>query len=215
MIYSKDEWAKMKWNLDALNASDSVLEKYPDLASIFEPLTEKLSVLPISADMAVKFIILSYHRKSPFVINLADTIQRKTEVLSYLGLKRDKNNRYGTGIEEMIFVQNENLAYATIHFLKYENDRLWAKYCVNSELYWRAMFYTMKEGETVGSKGADEILKIQLENKKKLGEIEREMEIQETTLFADDKELVNFFASYMEESKKVKVFPEDFVMNEK
>jgi hypothetical protein len=157
---------------------------------------------------------LVYHKKSPFVSNVADVIDRKVQALGYLGVKRNKEGKFSKEIDDIIFVRNEALAYITIHFIKYENDRMWAKYCVNSELYWRAMFLTMKEGDTSGSKGADEILKIQLENKKKLSDIEREMEAQESTIFADDKDVANYVPSYIEREKKALITPEDYAAGE-
>ena len=214
MNYPSEQWAKMRWNIHALQPKSSVLTEFSDLNQIFTGLDEEFDKCELDKENLVRYIILVYHKKSPFVSNVADVIDRKVQALGYLGVKRNKEGKFSKEIDDIIFVRNEALAYITIHFIKYENDRMWAKYCVNSELYWRAMFLTMKEGDTSGSKGADEILKIQLENKKKLSDIEREMEAQESTIFADDKDVANYVPSYIEREKKALITPEDYAAGE-
>lgn len=208
MNYPSEQWAKMRWNINTLQAP--LLTTYTDLNDLFTGLDKEFHKCELDKETLIKYIILVYHKKSPFVSNVADVIDRKVQVLAYLGVKRNKDGKFPPEIDDLIFVRNEALAYITIHFIKYENDRMWAKYCVNSELYWRAMFLTMKEGDTSGSKGADEILKIQLENKKKLSDIEREMEAQESIIFADDKDVANYVPSYIEREKKALIMPEDY-----
>ena len=212
MTFSKEQWAKMKWAIHDLPKNKDVLNAYPDLNNIFSGITDWVGKYSLTEfDEFVRYLILVYHQKSPFAQNISDTIKRKVEVLVYLGIKPDAKGKFSDNIDRLIYVRDESVAYITIQFIKYENDRMWAKYCVNCELYWRAMFLTMKEGES-DKKGADEVLKVQLENKKKLSDVEREMEAQESVIFSDDKDVANYVPSYLEEEKKLKIFPEDFVL---
>lgn len=215
MVFSKEQWAKMRYDISELQPNEKVTDRFPEINSIFKNVGKWMQSHDITDEETfLRYLILVYHKHSPFAKNVADVIDRKVSVLEYLNVKRNKDGRFSDKIDDLIFVRNENTAYLTIHFIKYENDRLWAKYCVNSELYWRAMFLTMKEGETPGNKGADEILKIQLENKKKLNDIEKEMEAQENLIFSDDRDVANYVPSYLEEEKKMKIFPEDYFLKD-
>jgi hypothetical protein len=214
------DYGLMKWKISDVPLDKSVLDTFPELQSIFAGLNfekkfGKRAVLDY--DKAIRYVIYTYHRQSPLIQVISDVIKRKVHVMEMLGIKKGESGRFSKAIEEIIYSRNELIAHLTIHFLKYENDRLWAKYCVNCELYWRAMHLIMKEGELKQDdkkKTVDDVLKTQLENKKKLIDIEKDMMAQEQILF-EDKPLTDFAASYMEEEKRTVIFPEDLVYNSK
>lgn len=207
MVFTTEQWAKMKWSIE-----EDILTRHSDLRDIFKIISADFFKYDLTdIDTLVRYTILVYHKRSPMAQHISDIIQRKVEALEYLGIKKNKEGRFDEKIEQLIYAQSDIVAYTAIHFLKYENDRTWVKYCVNSELYWRTLAMTMKDAQAFGNKSPDDILKLQLDNKKKLTEIEKEMGIQEAAIFSDDNNLVNYVPSYLEEEKKWTIFPEDFV----
>ena len=90
MIYSNEEWGKCRWRVDTVAEDIRCYDVYPELADIFKPIVTAYQGISVegnlSMDSIVRYIVLTYHRFSPFAVNEQNIIKRKIQVCEFIGL---------------------------------------------------------------------------------------------------------------------------------
>lgn len=96
-----------------------VFEKYPELGLIPSIMNYPIEV--------IKYVVLMYHKSSPFIKMFQDINTRKAECMAMAGLEEEQ--------KELIDFSDINFIYMVSEFLKSQNSRLWSMIVSNEETF--------------------------------------------------------------------------------
>lgn len=215
MKYSNEMWAKCRWRIDTVPTSEKIYEHYPELADVFKPILKAYTEAsaPLSDDQLIRYIVLTYHRFSPYAINEQNIIKRKIEVCEYIWLDTNKPQ-----IEAVIANKNRFVNNAAIYFLKQEGDMDWLELQQYLDAYFQIM-EALTDGTTESEKKTtpQDIAKVKLAIVKDMKEIKREIEVLSARVFRDDNDLLGHVERYKrsEEESFIILSPEDYVKSKR
>lgn len=216
MKYSNDLWAKCRWRIDNIPSDKKVHEEYPELADIFKPIVKAYKETDngenISLDLLIRYVVLVYHRFSPFACNEQNIIKRKIEVCELIGLNVDKKE-----VEKIIANKNQFVNNSALWFLKQEGDMDWLELNEYLEAYYQIMAALTDGSMQESNKTAQDIAKVKLGIVKEMKSIKSEIEQLSAKVFRDDSDLLNFVEKYKKaEEEDFKILsPEDFVRSKR
>lgn len=192
------DFTKMKYPVDSKNYKD--IESLHKVFSDFGYKTEAMTT-----EQLVKYIVFCYHRTSPFVQNTESLIDRKREILDYIGVKKTKNNYYTDDVQKVIKNQDELVSRAACLFLRYENNIKYYSFVQTLEA-----FYSLNDQLAIGATSAKEgkdVADIAI----KLDKVEDRLEKLKRELAEGDTALCDHIGSLEKDIEKgLKLFPEDF-----
>ena len=193
--YSFEDGKQMKYNV-LIPKDQSVLETYPDLAAIFEDMREQLiSVDGMRADQVVRYIVLTYHLKSPLIQREENILQRKKRAMQIIGMTTDKKGFFSQHIMTVIANKNQKTIDLIFRFLRFENNIDWCELCALTELYFD--YQKVISEETAGSdkKTAADIMDKKLAARTKSKGLKDEMNALSLSVFKADVSLMDYVGS--------------------
>ena len=200
VTYDARQWEKCKWNLSELSNKKSCLEEIPALREHFNPLESavyKNADIGIPYEKMVRYIVLVYHRYSPYAIYQQDIVARKFDVCEFIGLDIKK-----TEIKKIIANQVEFVSYAALYFLKHEANIAWLELQVYLESYYQIMSALTDGAEPTGTKGAIDVAKSKLQVVKEMKVIKSEIDSLSAQIFNQDNDLLNHIERFKEVEKQ-------------
>jgi translation initiation factor 2B subunit (eIF-2B alpha/beta/delta family) len=211
MKYSNDEWAKCRWKLDSIPEGVECYQHYPELQDLFKPIVKayvETDSVTISLDQLIRYVVLVYHRYSPYAKNEQNIIKRKIDVCEFIGL--DVNSAETVKI---IANKNQFVNNSALYFLKQEGDMDWLELNEYLEAYYQIMAALTDGSMQEGNKTAQDIAKVKLGIVKEMKSIKAEIEQLSAKVFKDDSDLLNHVERYKkaEEENFVVLSPEDFI----
>lgn len=214
MKYSDDLWKKCRWDMRAVPADKKVYEQFPELFDIFSPIIEayaKADDIGISIDLLIRYIVLVYHRHSPYATQEQNIVKRKIDVCDLIGLPTNKSETVN-----IIANQNKLANNAAMHFLKQENME-WAELQQYLNAYFQIMGALTDDSSQDTSKTVQDIAKVKLGIVKEMKGIKQEIEQLSSKVFAGDIDLVNYVEQYRkaEETNFQIIMPEDFIKSKR
>ena len=214
MIYSNEVWIKCRWRIDHIQKGELCYEVYPELAEIFKPFIANYneSDNQISIDLLIRYVVLVYHRYSPYAINEQNIIKRKIDVCELIGLNIEDKE-----VEKVIANRNKFVNVAVIHFLKQESSIDWFELNQYLESYYQIMSALTDDSDDIGTKTIQDIAKIKLGIVKEMKQIKSEIEQLTAKVFREDSDMLNYVERYKkaEEENFVVLSPEDFVKSKR
>lgn len=211
MKYGESDWAKCRWKLAELPVDILSYEKYPELGEIFKPIIASYQDEFPSIDTLIRYIVLVYHRNSPYAKNEGNIIKRKIDVCELLGLDIEKSE-----IKLMIANQTNSSVVAIIHFLKQENSLDWFELQVLTETYYQTMF-TLLDDSDVGKKTGIEIAEKKNKVVQQFKTTKTDIQMLSDKIFSNDTDLLNMVERYKkaEEENFLILSPEDYVRSKR
>lgn len=223
VTYDSRQWEKCKWDLSNLSDKLSCLEKFPELREKFAKIEtayykgasnsedEKLKLVThndIPFEKIVRYVILVYHRYSPYAIHQQDIIARKFDVCEFIGL-----NPKGAAVKKMIANQFEFINSTALFFLKHESNMVWLELQTYLEAYYQIMGALVDGREDTSSKGVVDNAKTKLAVVKDVKNIKSEIDSLSAQIFGGDNNLLNYVERYKEdEATEFSIYsPEMFV----
>ncbi len=216
MKYSADQWVKCRWRIDNVPIDKKVLDEYPELNDIFKPIVkaykEAANEVSIPLDILVRYVVLVYHRRSPYAANEINIIKRKIEVCEAIGLNVEKEE-----VKKLIANQLHIVSIAAVHFLKQENSLDWFELQVLSETFYQTMFTLLDNSADVGNKTGIEIAEKKNKVVQQFKATKNDIQLLSDKIFSNDVDLLNQVERYKkaEEENFVLVFPEDYIRSKK
>lgn len=217
MKYSADQWVKCRWRIDNVPIDKKVLDEYPELNDIFKPIVkaykEAGANTDISLDLLVRYIVLTYHRFSPYSINEQNIIKRKIDVCELIGLNPEKDVAVAIIDNKNRFVNN-----AAMYFLQQEGDMDWLELNQYLDAYYQIMA-ALTDGSNDSEKKTtpQDIAKTKLGIVKDMKEIKREIETLSAKVFREDTNLLNFVEQYRRDEQEsfIILSPEDYIRSKR
>lgn len=192
------DFSKMKYPIDSTNYKD--IEPLQKIFSEFHYQTEAMT-----NEQIVKYIVLCYHKTSPFVMNTESLIDRKREILTHVGVKQTKHGYYTDDVQKIIKNQDADVSRAACLLLRYENNIKYYSFVQTLEA-----FYSLNDQLSVGATSArdgKDIADIAI----KLDKVEDRLEKLRRELSEGDAALCDHIGSLEKDIEKgVKLFPEDY-----
>ena len=217
MKYSNDLWAKCRFRIDNIPADKKCYEELPELADIFKPIVKAYEETDnesnITLDLLIRYVVLVYHRFSPYAVQEQNIIKRKIEVCELIGLNVEQERTANIIANKNRFVNN-----AALHFLKQEGNMDWLELQQYLDAYYQIM-EALTDGNMDSEKKTtpQDIAKVKLGIVKDMKEIKREIESLSGKVLRDDNSLLNYveqFKKAEEEDFKI-LSPEDFVRSKR
>ncbi len=199
------EFEKLKYRVDLVPLSENCCDKIPDLKNIF--LEYKGYKTPtLTNDLLVRFIVLTYDQKSPFVEKLNNIKERKVAVLNYLQIQ-DKDGVFPEDIQDIVKSTDPTTARVVYQYCKFQYSLAYFAFVTTVETY-----ISMNErlGEDISSaKDTKDTADILV----KLDKVEERIEKLSDKLFKRDTDLKDFIGSVLVvEGRKKKILPEDWAV---
>lgn len=214
MTYSKELWAKCRWQFDLIPKGQACHEFYVELADIFKPIIKAYESADqsISLDLLIRYVVLVYHRHSPFATQEQNIIKRKIDVCGYIGLDVCKKE-----VEKIIANQNKFVNNTALFFLKQDDSMDWLELSQYLEAYYQVMGALTDDSSQDTSKTTQDIAKVKLAIVKEMKGIKSEIEQLSAKVFRDDNDLLNYVERYKkaEEENFTVISPEDFVRSKR
>lgn len=214
MKYSNELWAKCRWRIDAVPADKKVHEEYPELADIFKPIVKAYEETDIDVplDLLIRYVVLVYHRYSPYSINEQNIIKRKIEVCELIGMNVEQERTANIIANKNQFVNN-----SALWFLKQEGNMDWLELQEYLEAYYQIMAALTDGSMQESNKTAQDIAKVKLGIVKEMKSIKSEIEQLSAKVFKDDNDLLNYVERYKkaEEENFIVLSPEQFVKSKR
>lgn len=198
------DFKKMKWDFSLLSPKTSVTKIFPDLGDMFGEYKE-IQTDNFSNEQILRYIILCYHRGSPFYNKIDNVMERKREVMNYLNAPTDSAGLYLVDIQRILRASDPIVGRMIIHFCKFENSLVYLAYTQTMEAYLGMLDqFTAKTTTTKESKDLQETIL-------KMTAIEQRLDSLAVKLFQQDRLQSDFVPAFLvEQSRKRKVIPEDY-----
>lgn len=161
---------------------------------------EKMSIDGMSNPVLRKYIILTYHRFSPFVSDYESIRERKNQVLKYLGYK---DSDITEEMKQVLMSVHRDVGMMAVRFCRFENNIAYQTLCATQEAH-ASLLVTMS-AELGATKEAKDITDITIKIEKIVDSITALSE----KIFQKDIELTNFVFS-LQEIERLNIFPEDY-----
>lgn len=216
MTYSKDLWAKCRWQFDAIPKGEKCYEFYPELADLFKPIVKAYADTynseGINLDILLRYVVLTYHRHSPFATQEQNIIKRKIDVCAYIGLNVEDKS-----VEQIIANRNLFANSAALYFLKQESNMDWLELQEYLEAFYQIMSALTDGTMQETSKTAQDVAKTKLAIVKDMKLIKAEIETLSAKIFRDDSDLLNHVERFKraEEEAFVVLSPENYVQKKR
>jgi hypothetical protein len=211
--YSSDQWAKCRWHFDTIPDGVNCYEHYPELADLFKPIIKAYAETDESVplDLLIRYVVLTYHRYSPYSNNEQNIIKRKIDVCEFIGLEVTS-----TETLKVISNQNQFVNNSALYFLKQENME-WAELQQYLEAYFQVMGALTDNSVQDTTKTTQDIAKVKLAIVKDLKGIKSEIEQLSAKIFKEDVDLLNHVERYRraEEESFVVLSPEQYVKSKR
>lgn len=192
------DFSKMKYPIDTKPYKD-----IESLKKVFEQFLYQTDAM--NTEQIVKYIVFCYHKFSPFVINTESLIDRKREILDYIGVKKTKHGYYTDDVQKIIKNQDADVSRAACLFLRYENNIKYYSFVQTLEA-----FYSLNDQLAIGASSAKEgkdVADIAI----KLEKVEDRLEKLKRELAEGDTALCDHIGSLEKDIEKgLKLFPEDY-----
>lgn len=216
MKFNNELWAKCRWRIDNVPKEIKVYEEYPELAEIFKPIIKAYEETDngenISLDLLIRYVVLVYHRFSPYAANEQNIIKRKIEVCELIGLNVEKKET-----EKIIANKNQFVNNSALWFLKQEADMDWLELNEYLEAYYQIMSALTDGSMQESNKTAQDIAKVKLGIVKEMKSIKSEIEQLSAKVFKEDSDLLNHVERFKksEEESFVVLSPEDYIRSKR
>lgn len=213
VAYDIRQWEKCKWDLSTLSDKQSCIEKIPALRErfrIIEAAYYKTPEIPVPLEKIIRYVVLVYHRFSPYAVHQQDIVARKFDVCEFVGLNiKDKD------VKKMIANQIPFVNNAALYFLKTEANMAWLELQVYLEAYYQIMGALM-DGTTDSDKASKDPVgnaKTKQAVVKDMKNIKSEIDLLSVQIFSGESDLLNHIERFKEaEANDFLVYsPEDFV----
>ena len=178
-MFNPDDYIPMKWRIDEVPANVRITEKFPDLENIFREYLNDLATDELSADVVMRFIVLCYHKNSPFVRGISNIGQRKVQAWIKSGANPQSND-----VKDISGNINKKVQLAILQFLKFEQDGAYLSLVYRQEAYHR-LNIEMSSGGT----------KFSAATYKSLQQMEEDITRLSEKAFSGDTALLNNFAT--------------------
>jgi hypothetical protein len=185
-------YVKMKYRIDKVSASDSVLFKFPDLAQHANVFASEIN-LPnnLTADFVMRYIILMYSPGSPGVDIYPMLSKRKTWALRELGIEPHIDGSFPTEYNELLLNKNQACRAKIVLFLRLQQPEDWAIMIRAEEMLYDLLSMDLPEEPTDQKNhiGNIESLRRQLSESRERfmqGEISKALENDITKFLAQD-----------------------------
>jgi hypothetical protein len=185
-------YVKMKYRIDKVSASDSVLFKFPDLAQHANVFASEIN-LPsnLTADFVMRYIILMYSPGSPGVDIYPMLSKRKTWALRELGVEPHIDGSFPTEYNELLLNKNQACRAKIVLFLRLQQPEDWAIMIRAEEMLYDLLSMDLPEEPTDQKNhiGNIESLRRQLSESRERfmqGEISKALENDITKFLAQD-----------------------------
>ena len=159
----------------------------------------------MNTEAIVKYIVFCYHRLSPFVLGMESLIDRKREILDYLGIKKNKQGYYPDDVQGIIKNLDEYTSKLACLFLRYEKNTKYYSYVQTLEA-----FYALNDQLAVGAQSTKEgkdVADIAI----KLEKVEDRLNKLANELTEQDIALANHIGGLEKDIEKgLRLFPEDY-----
>lgn len=200
MELRESELTKMRWRIDKQPASS-----FKDLMDRFEEFKSSQTV-NLSNEQIINYIVWTYHKNSPFVERFENIIERKAEVLKYLGVKPQKDGYFAEDIQKVIKSSDEVVGKMVIQFVRFENSLSYYALVQTLESYCKLLDQL---GEEVGSsKEAKETTETIIKMKK----VKEAVDELAAEVFRQDAYQADFVAAHqIEQGRKSRIIPEHYV----
>lgn len=199
------DWERMKWDIQNLPFTKRCLSEHPELGNRFLEYRD-VSTVNLSTDILVRYIVLNYHRFSPFVEKCDNPMERKIHVLHYLKVK-DKDGVYPEDVQRVLKNDYEAVGKMIIQFVKFENSLDYFAFTQTMETW-----FTLNEQlgtYLTSAKDSKDTADIMI----KMDKVDERRDSLANKLFQRDKDLKNFIGSVLVEEgrRKNKIVPEDYI----
>lgn len=201
----------MSWDVKDLTPRQRVFEVYPEVKDIFYGMDSQLnSFRDLSADMIVRYIILTYHFDSHLVKSKTDLMYRKKQAMLLAGVKADKHGYFSHEVMAIIANKNPNAIDLKMRFLRFENSLDWVELSALTEVYYDYIRTISDESENQkGNKTPTDIFKTKQAIIKESEGLKNKIDVLSTRVFKGDVDLSNFVGStVIKEERKMRVSPE-------
>lgn len=133
-IIKADEYSKMKWNIYEIPREVRITIHFPELYEIFKEFEsgKDFDLTCMNKDQIFRYIVYTYHKRSPLVKKVTDIFQRKHLALKMVGVVDFE-------LEEVkdIFTNDKPvLVEAILQFLKFECDMDFMALTLQVEAYY-------------------------------------------------------------------------------
>lgn len=131
---SPNDYTDMRWNIHEVPPEKAVTVIFPQLYNIFQEFEEGegFDIQSMSKDQVFRFIIYTYHKKSPLVRKVQDIFQRKQYALFLCGVKSYEEEE----IKDLFGNDNRRVVDAVMQFLKFEGDMDYMALALQIEAYY-------------------------------------------------------------------------------
>jgi hypothetical protein len=193
------EFSKLKYAVHSIPLNESCCDRLPDLRNVFLEYPV-FGTATLTNDLAIRFIVFCYDRKSPFVEKLDNIMERKREIFSYLKVPTEPED-----IQNIIKSADRELAKVIYHFCKLQDSLTYFALVTTTEAY---INMSVRMGDDISS-AADS--KQTLETLAKLSKVEERIEDLSRKLFQQDVAMKEFIGGVLvAEGRKRKIFSEDW-----
>jgi len=216
MKFSQDEWAKCRWHFDTIPQGQECYQFYPELQDLFKPIVKAYNETDngenISLDLLIRYVVLVYHKQSPYSRNEQNIIKRKIDVCEFIGLDVNAEETVKIIANKNQFVNN-----AAMYFLQQEADMDWLELQQYLEAYYQIVGALTDGTVQDTTKTAQDIAKVKLSIVKEMKSIKAEIEQLSAKVFRDDTDLLNFVERYKraEEEDFIVLSPEQYVKSKR
>lgn len=200
---AEKDFLSLKWRVDKVPSTKRVIDEIPELKNIFLEFL-KYETESLTTDNLIRFVILCYDRTSPFVEKKDNIVERKVDVLNYIGVK-DVKGQFPPDIQKILKSTDSKTAKMVYHYCKMQDSLTYFALVATVETY-----ISMNErlGEEMSSaKDSKDTVDVMI----KLDKIEERIDKLSDKLFKRDKDMKDFIGSVLViEGRKKKILPEDY-----
>lgn len=205
MEFSPDDFKDMKWPIYSIPLGRSVVNEIPFLKVIFLGVSGIYNGKELNEDKIIRFIIYSYHKKSPLVKTIDHVINRKKEAMALIGIKPGPDGYFSDEVNKVIANENDAVVAMIHEFVKSEKGGMaYAELIALNDSY-EMLLKTLKTSD---------VTKDHLSIQKDLNVIRKNINALGEEVFAGDidvSEMVGIVQK-MEKARKMKIYPEDYAL---
>lgn len=200
---TEKDYLHLKWRVDTPSDEESCIEKFPELRNIFQ---EYLSMTTdsLSNDQLIRFIVLCYDRRSPYVEKIDNIMERKVAVLNFLRIPT-VGGTFPDDIQSIIKSADSKTAKMVYQFCKFQDSLTYFALVTTVEAY---IGMNERLGEEISTaKDSKDTAEVMI----KLSKIEERIDTLSDKLFKKDNAMKDFIGSVLVvEGRKKRLIPEDF-----
>lgn len=202
MEFSKNDFARLQYNVYDLPEDKEVLEHWKELKRFPEFTTKNLT--GINRDKVMRYIILVYDKRSPLLSQKNLSLRKKTAA-ELAGFEKNEAGLFQDSVMAMINLENKHIARMIIRYARIQSDTKYALLVAGMEALYENLIKISATGKDEDVIDSAEKSKL-FEQSEKMGE---KLERMADELFNNDLELMSEADQVGEEENgRISSYPE-------